>query len=135
LWAFKLSAVREPALEVLRLVGAESEDLLAGIVGGKSIVRTESSPEPAGSDSVLFRGGRVSKYPGSLNFEEFESGAELRDMLRLVFRLLVDLKDGAFDDLVDEWRSGITTTGIPPLFKTSRRAFLLEVLLTVPFDC
>jgi hypothetical protein len=102
--------------------------------GGKSIVRTEC-PEPSDSDIVRFRGGRVSKYPGSLNLDDWDNGAEFRDMLRLVLRLLVDLSDGGLEDLVDDRRSGITTTGIAPLFKTSRRDLLLEdVVLIVAFE-
>ena len=31
---FKLSAVKDPALEVFRLVGADRDDLLAGMLGG-----------------------------------------------------------------------------------------------------
>lgn len=54
-------------------------------------------------------------------------------MLRLDFLLLVDLSDGALDDFVDDLRSGITTTGIAPLFKISRRDLPLEdVVLMVP---
>lgn len=53
-------------------------------------------------------------------------GAEFNDMLRLVLRLLVDLRDGAVEDLFEECRSGIITTGMAPLFKTS--------LLDLPLD-
>jgi hypothetical protein len=45
--------VSEPALEVLRLVGADKDELRAGILGGKSIVRCEVSEEPADSDILL----------------------------------------------------------------------------------
>lgn len=38
-----LSVVIEPALEVARLVGAESEEDLTGIGGGKSIVNSSPS--------------------------------------------------------------------------------------------
>jgi hypothetical protein len=56
-------------------------------------------------------------------------------MLRLVLRLLVDLSEGGLEDLVDERRSGITTTGIAPLFKSSRRDLLLEeVVVMVAFE-
>lgn len=37
-------------------------------------------------------------------------------------------------DLLDAARSGMTTTGIPPFFHTSRRALWLLIELTVPFD-
>ena len=68
-------------------------------------------------------------------FDDWDNGAELRDMLRLVLRLLVDLSEGALEDLVDERRSGITTTGIAPLFKSSRRDLLLEeVVVMVAFE-
>lgn len=125
----------DPALEVFLLVGAERDDRLAGIFGGKSMVRTEC-PEPPDSDIVLFRFGRPSKYPGSLNLDDWDNGAEVRELLRLVLRLLlVDLRDGGFEDLEGERLSGMTTTGIPPLLKTSRRDFPLEdVVPTVPFD-
>ena len=68
-------------------------------------------------------------------FDDWDNGAELRDMLRLVLRLLVDLSEGGLEDLVDERRSGITTTGIAPLFKSSRRDLLLEeVVVMVAFE-
>jgi len=97
--------------------------------------RTEC-PEPPDSDIVLFRFGRPSKYPGSLNLDDCDNGAEVRELLRLVLRLLlVDLRDGGFEDLEDERLSGMTTTGIPPVLKTSRRDLPLEdVVPTVPFD-
>jgi hypothetical protein len=70
-----------------------------------------------------------------LYFDDWDNGAELRDMLRLVLRLLVDLSEGGLEDLVDERRSGITTTGIAPLFKSSRRDLLLEeVVVMVAFE-
>jgi hypothetical protein len=47
-------------------------------------------------------------------------------------RLLVDRKDGVLLlDLTEDRRSGITTTGTPPLFHTERRAFRLEMELFV----
>jgi hypothetical protein len=49
----------------------------------------------------------------------------------LVLRLLVDLRDGGFEDFVEECRSGITTTGIAPLFKTSRRDLPLEEVVLI----
>ena len=56
-------------------------------------------------------------------------------MLRLVLRLLVDLSEGGLEDLVDERRSGIITTGMAPLFRTSRRDRPVEdVVLIVVFD-
>jgi hypothetical protein len=70
-----------------------------------------------------------------LYFDDWDNGAELRDMLRLVLRLLVDLSEGGLEDLVEERRSGITTTGIAPLFKSSRRDLLLEeVVVMVAFE-
>jgi hypothetical protein len=55
-------------------------------------------------------------------------------MLLFVLRLLVDLKDGAFDDFMDDRRSGITITGMPPLFRTSLRDLLLDVVLAVALE-
>ena len=56
-------------------------------------------------------------------------------MLRLVLRLLVDLRDGGLEDFVDERRSGMTTTGMAPLLRISRRDLPLEdVVLIVPFE-
>jgi hypothetical protein len=70
-----------------------------------------------------------------LYFDDCDSGAEFRDMLRFVLRLLVDLRDGGLEDFVDERRSGITTTGIAPLFRTSRRDLPLEeFVLMVVFE-
>ena len=76
----------------------------------------------------------MSKYPGSLYFEDWDNGAEPRDMLLFVLRLLVDLREGVFDDFVEERRSGITTTGMPPFLRTSRRDLLLDVVLPVVLD-
>lgn len=124
----------DPATEVFRLVGADRDDRLAGMFGGKSIVRTEWS-EPADSDAARVLNGRVSKYPGSLNLDECDKGAELSDMLRLVFLLLVERSDGALEDLLDDLRSGMMTTGIPPPFKISRLDLPLdEVVLTVVLE-
>ena len=79
-------------------------------MGGKSIVRTE----PADSDNVRpLVTGALSKYPGSLNLDECDSGAEPSEALRFVLLLLIDLSEGGLEDLVDERRSGIMTTGIP----------------------
>jgi len=131
---FRLSGAKEPALDTFLLVGADNDERLAGMFGGKSMVRTEC-PEAPDSDIVLFRGGRLSKCPGSLYLEDCDNGAEVRDVLRFVLRLLVDLRDGALEDLVDERLSGMTTTGIPPLFRISRRDLPLDdLVLTVPFD-
>lgn len=74
-----------------------------------------------------------------MNFEELDNGAEPRDMLLFVFRLLVDLRDGALDDLVDDRRSGMTRTGMAPLLRTSLRDLPLDdldvvVVLTVVFE-
>jgi hypothetical protein len=68
-----------------------------------------------------------------LNFDDCESGAELRELLRFVFLLLVDRREGVLDDFVDERRSGITTTGMAPLFMISRRDLLLEVVVVLTF--
>src|ERR1700710_2210067 len=119
-WVLRLSAVKEPARDAFRLVGAERDDRLVGMFGRKSIVRTEC-PDSADSDRVRLWPEVVSKYPVSLNFEGWGNGAELTDMLLFVRRLLVDLREGAFEDFVDDRRSGITTTGMPPLFNISRR--------------
>lgn len=118
---------------MLRLVGAESDDRLVGIFGGKSIVCSE--PEPPDSDIVRFRAGRGSKYPGSLYLDDWDNGAELSDKLRLVLRLLVDRRDGGLEPFEDERRSGMMTTGIAPLFQISRRDLPLDdVVLTVVLD-
>ncbi len=54
-------------------------------------------------------------------------GTELRLRDR---RLLVDRKDGVLLlDPTEDRRSGMTTTGMPPLFHTERRAFRLEMEL------
>jgi len=74
-------------------------------------------------------------YPGSLYFDDCDKGAESTDILRLVFRLLVDLRDGALDDFEDDRLSGMTTTGIPPFFQTSLRALPIdEVVEAVPLE-
>ena len=130
---FRLSGASEGAREPVRLVGAESDERLAGIVGGKSMVRTDCE-ELSDSDMVLLLTGRRSKYSGSLYFDELESGADVNDVLRFVFRLLVDLSDCALEDLTEDCRSGITTTGIPPSFKICLRDLLLDCVLTVVLD-
>jgi hypothetical protein len=60
-------------------------------------------------------------------------GTELRLRDR---RLLVDRREGdlLLLDLTEERRSGITTTGTPPLFHTERRAFRLEIELLVAVE-
>ena len=70
-----------------------------------------------------------------MNFDDCDSGAEPRELLLFDLRLLVDLRDGAFDDFEEERRAGITTTGMPPLLITSRRDFpFKEAVLTLVFD-
>lgn len=55
--------------------------------------------------------------------------------LRLDTRLLADWSERSWLlDLFDDWRSGMTTTGMPPLFLTSRRALWLDIELAVEFD-
>ena len=90
---------------MLRLVGAESDDRLVGIFGGKSMVRTECA-DFSDSDIVRLWVGFDSKYPGSLYLEDCDRGAELSDTVLLVLWLLVDLRDGALDGLAEERRSG-----------------------------
>lgn len=68
---------------MFRLVGADRDDLLAGILGGKSIVRIDSL-SPADSDIVLLRGATESIYPGPLNFDDCDKGAEVSELLRLL---------------------------------------------------
>lgn len=128
----RLVDTTEPDLEPFLLVGAERDDRLTGMLGGKSMVRTEWF-EPPDSDIALFRVG-PSKYPGSLNFDECESGADVRELLRFVCRLLVERRDGGLEDFEEDRRSGITTTGIPPLLIISRRDLLVDFVLVVPFD-
>lgn len=61
-----------------------------------------------------------------------ETGTELG--LRLL-RLLVDRREGSLLlPLTDDRRSGITTTGTPPLFHTSRRALRLDSELQVAVE-
>jgi hypothetical protein len=60
--------------------------------------------------------------------------AEPKLWLRLDRRLLVDLNDGSLLDLVDDRRSGMTTTGMPPFFWISRRALRLEMELWVVLE-
>lgn len=55
-------------------------------------------------------------------------------MLLFVLRLLVDLSEGVFDDFTEDRRSGMTTTGIPPLLRTSRRDLLLDFVLVVVLE-
>ena len=70
-----------------------------------------------------------------MNFDDCDNGAEPSELLLFVLRLLDDLREGAFDDLDDERRAGITTTGMPPLLITSRRDFPIDdVVLTAVFD-
>ncbi len=65
----------------------------------------------------------------------WDKGAELRLWLLLERRLLVDRKDGSLLlDLTDDRRPGTTTTGMPPFFQTSRRAFPLEMEFMVPVE-
>lgn len=94
LWARRDSAVREFVRETLRLVGADKEDRRVGMIGGKSMVR--SDPEEAIESDILrcrIVGG--SKWPGILDPAEWERGAEWSEAVFLDRRLLVDLKDGA----------------------------------------
>ena len=130
LWAFRLSVVKDPARDVLRLVGADSDDCLVGIFGGKSMVRSDCA-DFSDSDIVRLWAGFDSKYPGSLYLEDCDRGAELRDTVLFVLWLLADLRDGALDGLAEERRSGTTTTGIPPSFSTCRRDFPLEEVVLV----
>jgi hypothetical protein len=60
-------------------------------------------------------------------------GDEPRLIVLLERRLDVDRSEGSLLDLED-LRSGTTTTGIPPLFQTSRRAFPLATELVVMVD-
>lgn len=66
LCAFRLSVVSDPvletslsvaaiegALDVLRLVGADKDELRAGISGGKSIVRTDRDDSDSERDRFL----------------------------------------------------------------------------------
>jgi hypothetical protein len=129
----RASEAIEGALEVLRLVGADRDELLPGIFGGKSMVRTERE-EPSDSESVLRLTGWRAMNSGSLNLEDADKGAAVKDLLRFDRLLLVDLRDGDFEDLVDDLLVGMTTTGIPPSFRTSRIDFALELVLLVPFD-
>ena len=130
LCAVKLSAVSEPVLDTFRLVGADSDDDRVGMTGAKSIVRSSPARDPSDSDSALLRRVRLSKCGTfSLLLDGWEVGTELTlwDL-----RLLVDRKDGdLLLDLTEDRRSGITTTGTPPLFHTERRAFRLEMELFV----
>jgi hypothetical protein len=75
----------------------------------------------------------ISKYPGSLALADCDNGAELKDTLRLVL-LLVDRKDGVRADLIEERRSGTTTTGMLPLVQMSRLDFALSDVLVVTVE-
>jgi hypothetical protein len=55
-------------------------------------------------------------------------------LLLLEWWLFVDRSDGGPEDLRDSLRSGITMTGTPPFFQTSRRAFRLAMEFTVPVE-
>lgn len=94
-------------------------------------MRTEGR-EPADSEKVRFRGFLLT-WPGALNLEELDNGAEASEALFLVFRLLVDLSDGVLAVWADDIRSGMTTTGIPPCLIISRRDLMLDdrVLMVV----
>jgi hypothetical protein len=61
-------------------------------------------------------------------------GAEPRLWLRFDLLLLVDRSEGSLLDLLDDRRSGMTTTGMPPLFSIARRAFRLEMELCVDVE-
>ncbi len=66
--------------------------------------------------------------------EDKSTGAELRLCVLLDLLLDVDLRDGSLDLDLEDWRSGTTTTGMPPLFHTSRLAFLLATELIVVME-
>ena len=68
-------------------------------------------------------------------FEFCDTGTDVRLWLLFVLRLLVDRRDGSLLlDLTEDLRSGTMTTGIPPVFRTSRRALWLEMVLDVPVE-
>jgi hypothetical protein len=54
-------------------------------------------------------------------------GAEPKLWLRFDLLLLVERSDGSLLDLLDDRRSGMTTTGIAPVLSIALRAFLLEM--------
>jgi hypothetical protein len=135
LCALRLSAVNDAALEAFRLVGADREDLRTGIMGGKSIVRWEFADDPADSDIVRRLRFGKSKYPTSLALENCAGAVEFRDMLLLVSRLLVDLRDGVRADFIEDRRSGTTTTGMLPSFQSCLLDLTLgEVLVAVAVE-
>lgn len=86
----------------------------------------------------LPRGGGLSNDEDkSFAAECFDRCTEPRLLLLLEWRLFVDRSDGAPEDLLDlrdSLRSGMMTTGIPPFFQTSRRAFRLAIEFIVPED-
>jgi hypothetical protein len=133
LWARRDSAVRELVRETLRLVGADREERRVGMVGGKSMVSWEPE-EVMESDILRCRIVGGSKWPGILDPAEWERGAEWREAVFLDRRLLVDLKDGACADFIDDRRSGITMTGILPSARIFLRDFVLDVVLAVALD-
>ena len=88
-------------------------------------------------DGLSNRGVRSSFNPllSSLVLGWPENGADLRLLLLFDRWLPVDRRDGTvFVDFTEVLRSGITTTGIPPFFHTSRRALRLATELTVPVE-
>ena len=100
--------------------------------------------DPSDSDIVLplreglsNRGVRsfFNSLLNSLALDWLDNGAELRLLLLFDRWLPVDRRDGAvFVDLTDVLRSGMTTTGMPPFFHTSRRALRLATELTEPVE-
>lgn len=134
----RLSEVKEPALDVFLLVGAESDDVRLGTMGGKSMVRWSPGSEPSACDRFLPRRGIGSKYEvRSLPFESCVKGGYRDDEPTLWLRfdlvlLLADRSDGdSLADLIEDRRCGITTTGMPPFLITSLRAFRLEMEFVV----
>ena len=135
--AFTLSAVIEPALELLRLVGADKEEDRAGIAGGKSIVLSSLSDS---ENRRLRRDGRSNTGPELPVADSLSNdpprGTELTLIVLLERLLDVERSEGSLLvlGLLEDLRSGTTTTGIAPLFQTSRLARPLARELVVAVE-
>jgi hypothetical protein len=79
-------------------------------------------------------GWGCSIVPGILDPADWDKGADCKETLFLVCRLLAERREGAWAVFTEERRSGTTTTGIAPSDKILLRDLVLAVVATVEFE-
>lgn len=72
--------------------------------------------------------------PGILDPADWDKGADWKEPLFFECRLLVERREGACADFMDESRSGTMTTGMAPSDKTLLRDLALEEVLAVAVE-